>query len=352
MFHNRFLPNSLHAIPLPTYHLSIVHDYRGMMPGPPREAVPPERDSNHDTMSCTPQVCLRVYHHFERPRNGRAIFIPTQQLSEELTVTASSVNEALTPYIDSTRYIPHIYDGIAECYVPLPSRGSIRVDQAEEPSFVRRIDIRLLPSAGQPASLGVPSELANALLCDSANTPLCSRWFAVGIARGKTLSNHGSLWRTALQLGASMVFTIGARYNRRVEGACDVYKTSRQIPSLSFEDTSAFIAAMPSDAVIVAVEYGGVPLDEFEHPRRAVYVLGGEDSGVPPALVAAARWHVAVPTAPDRPASLNVAAAGAIVLYDRFCKQRSREADRREADGRETDREVCHQVSATAEEER
>lgn len=52
-----------------------------------------------------------------------------------------------------------------------------------------------------------------------------------------------------------------------------------------------------------------------------MYVLGSEGCGIPPALVARAQWHVAVPTANGRPRSLNVAAAGAIIMYDRFVKQ-------------------------------
>ena len=30
---------------------------------------------------------------------------------------------------------------------------------------------------------------------------------------------------------------------------------------------------------------GGVPLASFEHPERAIYLLGAEDHGLPPAIV-------------------------------------------------------------------
>ena len=41
-------------------------------------------------------------------------------------------------------------------------------------------------------------------------------WFAMGIWRTKTAGNHGTLWRSGYQMGASYLFSIGARYDRRV----------------------------------------------------------------------------------------------------------------------------------------
>lgn len=76
------------------------------------------------------------------------------------------------------------------------------------------------------------------------------------------------------------------------------------------------------DAQIVVVEYGGEDLCNFVHPKRALYVLGSEDDGVPPALVRAANRHVSIATVEGRPSSLNVAAAGAVVMYDRLTKEK------------------------------
>ncbi len=80
------------------------------------------------------------------------------------------------------------------------------------------------------------------------------------------------------------------------------------------------MASSPIDTQIVAVEYGGTPLLDFRHPKRAVYILGSEDAGLPPGLVTRAHHYVCIPVAPGRPASLNVAAAGAIVLWNRCIK--------------------------------
>ena len=71
-------------------------------------------------------------------------------------------------------------------------------------------------------------------------------------------------------------------------------------------------------ALLVAVEMGGEPLHSFEHPERAVYLLGSEDNGLPDAVVRACHRHVTLPAV--RTESFNVAAAGSILMYDRQAK--------------------------------
>ena len=77
----------------------------------------------------------------------------------------------------------------------------------------------------------------------------------------------------------------------------------------------------PAGAVWVAVEMGGVPLQDFVHPPRAVYVLGSEDNGLNRPIVEACQCHVALPNWAGRSASYNVAMAGTLVMYDRMQKQ-------------------------------
>ncbi len=64
-------------------------------------------------------------------------------------------------------------------------------------------------------------------------------------------------------------------------------------------------------------------LPSFRHPLRAAYVLGPERSGLSPAMLAQCRHVVRIPTR----FALNLAVAGAIVLYDRLI-QHGRFADR------------------------
>lgn len=58
------------------------------------------------------------------------------------------------------------------------------------------------------------------------------------------------------------------------------------------------------------------PLETAAHPKRAIYILGAEDYGVPTELM---RGHQKVQI--DTPMCLNVASAGSIVMYDRHLKE-------------------------------
>ena len=96
-------------------------------------------------------------------------------------------------------------------------------------------------------------------------------YFEVGIVHGKAEVNVGTLWRTAQQLGAAGVFTVGRRYDRQ---ASDVLKSWRHVPVRNYADIDDLVAHLPMDCVLVGIEMGGKPLRSFSHPERAVYLLG------------------------------------------------------------------------------
>ena len=102
-------------------------------------------------------------------------------------------------------------------------------------------------------------------------------FFGIGIYRGKTETNHGSLWRSAWQLGASFIFSIGARFKRT---AGDTTNAHLNLPCYSYAEWNDFAPATPHSTSLVAVEMGGTPLREFAHPDRAIYILGSEDNGL------------------------------------------------------------------------
>jgi tRNA(Leu) C34 or U34 (ribose-2'-O)-methylase TrmL len=56
-----------------------------------------------------------------------------------------------------------------------------------------------------------------------------------------------------------------------------------------------------------------IDLPSFNHPRRAAYVLGPERGSLSPEVVARCDYVVRIPTA----FCINLAMAGAIVMYDR-----------------------------------
>ena len=137
-------------------------------------------------------------------------------------------------------------------------------------------------------------------------------YFEVGINCGKSSLNVGTLWRSAFQMGASGIFTIGRRYPQQ---ASDTVKAYRHVPLREFADFDAMLAAQPYSCPLVAVEMGGRSLDKFTHPERAMYLLGAEDHGLPPQILARCQHTISLPAI--RTESYNVAVAGSLVMYDR-----------------------------------
>ena len=139
-----------------------------------------------------------------------------------------------------------------------------------------------------------------------------TEFFGIGIQNGKTPENLGVLWRTAQNLGASFIFTIGNRYENQ---ACDTHKAVKSIPYYHYTDFEDFFNHLPKGARIVGVELTNEAenLETFNHPRRCVYLLGAEDHGL--SNKAIEKSHFVVKFKSEK--SLNVAVAGSIVMYDR-----------------------------------
>lgn len=140
-------------------------------------------------------------------------------------------------------------------------------------------------------------------------------FFGIGIQNGKTPENLGVLWRSAQNMGASFIFTIGNRYAKQ---ACDTHKAVGAMPYFHYDTFEEFYQHLPKGAMLVGVELDeqSVALETFEHPRRCVYLLGAEDHGLSRAAIEKSHHLVKF----DSTLSLNVAVAGSIVMYDRSMK--------------------------------
>lgn len=144
----------------------------------------------------------------------------------------------------------------------------------------------------------------------------------IGIYGSKTPANVGTLWRSAGNMGAAFIFTVGKRYPKQ---ASDTIKAWKHTPLFEWADFDDLRQHAPRDCELVAVEmddgHGYAPkmLPEFDHPERAIYLLGAEDRGIPQDVIADCARMVAVPST----RCLNVAVAGSIVLYDRNAKAKS-----------------------------
>ncbi|MFH1153899.1 MAG: RNA methyltransferase [Pseudomonadota bacterium] len=140
-------------------------------------------------------------------------------------------------------------------------------------------------------------------------------FYGIGLIHSVKDLNIGTLWRSAYILGASFIFTVGNRY--RTQGS-DVTKSWLKIPLYHYDTMNALYDHLPHDTRLVAVEMApqATPLKDFVHPPRAVYLLGNEQVGLPPGLLADCHAVVSLPGA----FSLNVSVAGSLVMYDRICK--------------------------------
>ncbi|MEI6046199.1 MAG: TrmH family RNA methyltransferase [Chloroflexota bacterium] len=138
-------------------------------------------------------------------------------------------------------------------------------------------------------------------------------YFGIGIYKPKRELNLGGLLRSARAFEANFVFSIGSRWQVQSSSI----KSERDVPVFYFETLEQFIASIPVNAELVCVEQseGAEDLRFFQHPKQAVYLLGSEDTGVPPTLLRKHRTIV-IPSMD----CLNVASAGTVILYDRLLK--------------------------------
>lgn len=139
-----------------------------------------------------------------------------------------------------------------------------------------------------------------------------NEYFGIGIQNGKTPENLGVLWRSAQNLGASFIFTIGNRYAKQ---ACDTHNAVKAMPYYHYNNFEDFYNHLPKGTRLVGVELTeqAIPLETFNHPRRCVYLLGAEDHGLSKAAIEKSHFLVKFKSQ----LSLNVSVAGSIVMYDR-----------------------------------
>ncbi len=138
-------------------------------------------------------------------------------------------------------------------------------------------------------------------------------YFEIGIFQPKHWENVGTLWRTAWQMGAAGIFTIGGKPRRQTT---DVLRVDKRIPLRCYEDFDDFLTARPQGAQLIGIEMGGETLSSFTHPVRAVYLLGSEVNGLPKEVTAKCE-HVLEIESVNYP-SYNVAVSGALVMYHRL----------------------------------
>ncbi len=139
--------------------------------------------------------------------------------------------------------------------------------------------------------------------------------FGIGIERGKNKANYGTLWRSAVNLGANYIFSVGCRYPKQ---ASDTTNAWRQMPAFEYSGIEDFLSHRPYDVPLIGIELtdDAKPLSRFTHPPNAIYILGPEDGNLSKRIQDGCQAIVKI----DSTYCLNVAVAGAIVMYDRQMK--------------------------------
>jgi tRNA G18 (ribose-2'-O)-methylase SpoU len=157
-------------------------------------------------------------------------------------------------------------------------------------------------------------------------------YFGLGAEGVSKSANMGALLRTGHAFGAAFCFTVEPGWDARASRSADTSDTPAHVPLWRFADVDAML--LPRECALVGIELldDAVDLPSFRHPVNAAYVLGPERSGLSVAMRARCRHVVRIPTR----FALNLAVAGAIVLYDRLL-QHGRFADRPVASGGPTE---------------
>src|ERR1700761_99005 len=148
-------------------------------------------------------------------------------------------------------------------------------------------------------------------------------YFGIGAEGVSKSANIGALLRTGHAFGAAFCFTIGTGWDARAARTADTAHTDLHVPMWRFATLAEL--SLPRGCALVGIELleTAVDLPSFRHPLNAAYVLGPERAGLSAGLLQRCDHVVRIPTR----FALNLAVAGALVLYDRLL-QHGRFADR------------------------
>ena len=138
-------------------------------------------------------------------------------------------------------------------------------------------------------------------------------YFGIGVEGISKPMNFGNLARSAHGFGASFIFTVAAA-KAIGNPQSDTTRSQDHVPWYSFDHVDAM--TLPDDCRLVGVELtaDAIELPSFRHPMRAAYILGPEGGSLSPEMIDRCEFTVKIPM----DFCINVAMAGAIVMYDRM----------------------------------
>ncbi|GAB5387312.1 MAG: RNA methyltransferase [Alphaproteobacteria bacterium] len=139
-------------------------------------------------------------------------------------------------------------------------------------------------------------------------------YFGVGVESSSKLRNAGALLRTTHAFGGSFFFMLAPHISTAEVRKIDTSAGMDGLPVYDWDSPEDM--ALPTGCQLVGVELTeeSIDLPTFRHPRRAAYILGPEKGSLSPAMQARCNYIIKIPMS----FCINVAQAGAIVMYDRM----------------------------------
>lgn len=142
----------------------------------------------------------------------------------------------------------------------------------------------------------------------TSDLPREPRETALALWRVADPGNVGTLLRAADAFGAAVALSAGCADPLAPKALRASAGAIFRVPLIPFDDATGRRIAL--------VAHGGTPLHELDLSGPTTFVLGAERAGLPEEIVADSNYVATVPL-PGPAESLNVAAAGAIALYER-----------------------------------
>jgi tRNA G18 (ribose-2'-O)-methylase SpoU len=179
--------------------------------------------------------------------------------------------------------------------------------------YEHTVAMSITPKVSPPKAPSKVSGKVPSIRPSDANWPPQLRgYFAIGAERSSKALNLGNLMRSSHGFGAAFTFTVGAMY-QALEARADTSKGQVHLPHYNWGSLDEM--QLPVGCQLIGIELidEAIDLPDFRHPLRAAYILGPELGSLSPSTLAACSQVVKIPTS----FCVNVAMAGAIVMYDR-----------------------------------
>ena len=137
-------------------------------------------------------------------------------------------------------------------------------------------------------------------------------FFAIGAEGISKPMNLGNLVRSANAFGAAYVFLVNAHYTAR-QSKSDTSRAQHQLPVYDYPSPADIVLPRGTSLVGVELTDDAIALPSFRHPLNAAYVFGPERGSLTTDMQARCAHIVRIPTR----FCINLAVAGALVMYDR-----------------------------------